>query len=407
MRIAFAMTVSLESPYGVGRALPWARELARRGHDVHIVALHHDLRPDTPRHFTLDGVHIHYAGQMHVRKVDDTTFYFSLLKLARILMTATAGLTWNLLAVRPDVIHVGKPHPQNSAAGWIVARFLHRTTLLLDYDDLEAESNRTSGAWQMRMLAMLERCVPRLVDGVSVHSTFLAARLAVDIPEAHIFRVPSCLEIKNFADIPAATVAARCSALGLEGKRLIVYVGTMSQANHPVDLLIQAFAQVAPACPDAHLVLVGGGSDLRALQDLAHRIGLAQRCTFVGRRPATEVPVFYRMADFSVDPVHDDDVARARWPLKIVESMSAGTPVLTGDVGDRRAMLGDQAGYLVPPGSADWLALGMRTLLEQRTLLDVLRQGCSTQAERFATERVVPQLAAWYDRQVHATRHGG
>ena len=42
MRIVFLLTTSLESPYAGGRCWPFARELARRGHDVHLVALHHD-----------------------------------------------------------------------------------------------------------------------------------------------------------------------------------------------------------------------------------------------------------------------------------------------------------------------------------------------------------------------------
>lgn len=406
MRIAFALTVSLDSPYGGGRVLPWARELARRGHDVHIAALHHDLRPETPRRFTLDGVQVHYAGQMHTRKVGDATLYFGLPRLAAVLAAGTVGLARALPAIRPDVIHIGKPHPQNSAAAWPAARALGESVLLLDYDDLEAASNRTSGAWQVRLLDGLERGVPRLVDGVSVHSTFLAARLAAaGVPAEYTLRLPSCVEIARFAGVPAAEVAARRAALGLDGRRVVLYAGTLSQANHPVDVLIRAFALAAPACPDAHLLLVGGGGDLGALQGLARDLGIAGRCTFVGRQPAAALPAFYHMAEFSVDPVHDDDVARARWPLKIVESMAAGTPVLSGAVGDRAEMLGCQggrlgAGWLVAPSSVGALAAGMATLLGQPGLLARLRANCAAEAARYAAGPVVDRLEAWYRARV-------
>ena len=79
MRVVFLLTTSLESPYGLGRCLPFAHQLAAQGHDVHLVALHHDLTPTTVRHFSLDGVQVHYVGQMHVRKRGDVTTYFEIL----------------------------------------------------------------------------------------------------------------------------------------------------------------------------------------------------------------------------------------------------------------------------------------------------------------------------------------
>jgi glycosyltransferase involved in cell wall biosynthesis len=56
--------------------------------------------------------------------------------------------------------------------------------------------------------------------------------------------------------------------------------------------------------------------------------------------------------------------ARARCPLKILESLAMGTPVVTGDAGDRREMLQDgAAGKLVAPGHVEALADGITHLL--------------------------------------------
>ncbi len=69
--------------------------------------------------------------------------------------------------------------------------------------------------------------------------------------------------------------------------------------------------------------------------------------------------------EVSVEPVYDDLAARARSPLKILESLAVGTPVVAGDVGDRREMLYDgQAGLLVKPGDSDALATGILALLQ-------------------------------------------
>ena len=41
MKIAFMLTQSLDSPSGLGRYGPLARELARMGHAVEVFALHY------------------------------------------------------------------------------------------------------------------------------------------------------------------------------------------------------------------------------------------------------------------------------------------------------------------------------------------------------------------------------
>jgi glycosyltransferase involved in cell wall biosynthesis len=78
---------------------------------------------------------------------------------------------------------------------------------------------------------------------------------------------------------------------------------------------------------------------------------------FLGRVAPQEVPLYYHLADVSVDPVYDDGAARGRSPLKLFESWACGVPFVSGDVGDRRKLLGQPpAGLLTKPG--DPVSLG-------------------------------------------------
>lgn len=400
MRIAFLISQSLDSPYGAGRCLPLARQMAAWGHDVHIVALHHDLQTCPDRDFVQDGIHVHYVGQMHVRKVNDTTLYYRTLRLLWVICAATIGMTMQALRLRADVIHLGKPHPQNSLAGLIAARLTRGCSLFLDYDDLEAASNRLSGAWQGHMLAWLETTIPRCVDGVTVHSQFLFDRVvATGVTPSAVHRLPSAVEPARFV-VGAEDINQLRSQLNLDGQRTVLYVGTMSLANHPVDLLLHAFAEVARQLCDVTLVLVGGGKDYAKLRGMAKELGIESCCRFVGRVTAATTPVFYHLADVSVDPVEDNDVARARWPLKIIESMAAGTPIITGEIGDRNEMLGHGvAGLLVPPGNATALAAAILVVLSDQTLQERLRAGCASRITHFYTESVACQLLAYYSHR--------
>jgi glycosyltransferase involved in cell wall biosynthesis len=400
MRIAFLLTSSLESPYGLGRCFPLARQLASLEQDVHIVTLHHDLKPEIPRHYEHEGVWIHYVGQMHVRKVSDTTLYYSTPELLQVVAAGTLGLVRQALNLHADVYHIGKPHPQNGTAGLAAARWLRRRRLFLDCDDLEATINRFGGAWQRRGVAWLEDTLPRWMDGVTVHSRFLESRLrTLGVPSDQILRLPSGADSKQFRHVSPVSASRWREHLALSGKRVAAYIGTMALVNHPIDLLLEAFAHLAPLVPDAVLLFVGGGADLATLQDLAGELGIADRCRFVGRVGRDQVAVLQSLALVTVDPVYDDLVARARWPLKIVESLAAGVPVVTGDVGDRWEMLGGgKAGLAVPPGDSQALADGLGAVLSDPALHQRLVEGCRAQAARYSLEDLAADLLAFYRR---------
>jgi glycosyltransferase involved in cell wall biosynthesis len=172
---------------------------------------------------------------------------------------------------------------------------------------------------------------------------------------------------------------------------VVVYVGTLSKTTHNVDLLLDAFALVAKRVPHVRLLLVGDGEDRHELEARAKALGLAGRALFVGAVPAAAVPAYLALAACSVDPVADDAVARARSPLKIVESLALGVPVVTGDVGDRREMLSQDAGVLVKPGSAEALAQGLIGVVENQQFRAELAVAARERSAAYRWDRLALQ----------------
>jgi glycosyltransferase involved in cell wall biosynthesis len=399
MRIVFLFSMSLETPSALGRWYPWASELVALGHQVHIVALHHDLRPRVAKHVERQGVWIHYVGQSHTRKVGDATHYFSAARLLWVVLGGALGLTRQAAKLRADVYHVCKPHPQNSFAGWVVTRVLGRGKLYLDCDDLEAQINRFTGTWQRRGMTWLEDRFPRLVDGVTVHTRYLESKYrAAGVPDSRLLRLPTAIDRRRFEGAAGGDTAKWRARLMLGGQQVVAYVGTMALVSHPVDLLLQAFAALCTRHADVVLLLVGGGPDLDLLKEMAAQLGIGERCRFVGRVSAGEVPALLELADVAVDPVHDDLVAQARWPVKIMENMATGVPTITGDVGDRREMLGQgTAGLTVTPGDPQALADGLEAVLRDPTLRQRLSDGCRIQAARYRLGDAVSLLVRFYE----------
>ncbi len=397
MKVAFLATSSLDYPSPLGRWFPLAKEMVRLGHTVHMITLHHNYRPEMRAARLLDGVWVHYVGQMHVQGWGDGRRQMSGLSLLRVALWATAALWRQARQVEVDILHICKPQPMNGIAGLLAARQTGRPCYL-DCDDYEAEANRLTGRGQRTVLRWFEDGLPRRVAGVSVNTRFLAGRVqALGIPPERVVYVPNGIERGRFTGLEPGTGPALRARYGLQAKDTILYLGTLSLTGHPLGLLLDAFSLLAPRLPSAHLVLLGGGESRGELERRVQELHLQERVTFVGAVPPAQVPGYLSLGDLSVDPVLDDAVARARSPLKLFESMACGVPVVTGDVGDRREIVDDgRAGLLVAPGNAQALAEGLAALLQDPDRRRQMAEAGREQVEHYMWDRLVHRFLPLY-----------
>jgi glycosyltransferase involved in cell wall biosynthesis len=396
-RVTFILTQSLECPSGLGRYWPLAQGLAKRGYDVRVLALHPTYHELTQRRFIRDGVTIWYVGQMHVRKAGSEKHYFRPARLVWVAAVATLRLTWAAITTTSDRFHIGKPHPMNGIAA--LALLALRRRVYLDCDDLEATSNRFGAGWQRAVVSWFEDHLPRWVCGVTVNTTFLLTRLRPLVPEDRpIVLVPNAVSSTRFQMPDPGAVAQVRQQHRLEERPVVAYVGSMSLTNHAIDLLLESFAQVVTReIPEAALMLVGGGEDLALLQAMAIDWGIQENVRFVGRIPPDDVPAYYAAADVVVDPVYDNEVARARSPLKLYESLAVGTPVVTGDAGDRRRALDNNEAMLVPAGDANALGVRLVAILEDSGAREGLRRWAASRREELFWENRIDEFVRVYE----------
>ena len=399
MRILYVLTQDLESPSGLGRYWPLARQMAALGHQVTVAALHGDYDHLEQGRFEREGVQIVYTGQMHVLKQGSQKSYFPARKLLAVTTRATWTLSRVVLSHPADIVHLGKPHPMNGVAG-LLARTLQGKTLFVDLDDYEAGSNRFSGAWQRRGVAWFEDQIPRKAHHLTTHTQFVLNRLlSSGIPAERITYLPNGVDADRFAVVSPEEIQRLRQKLGLEGKKVILYIGSMSLPSHPVDLLLKAFKTIKAKEPHAFLLLVGGGEDLAGLQQLAYDLGIAGSTNFCGRVPPEQVPLYYRLADVSAEPVYDDDAARGRSPLKMFESWISEVPFVTADVGDRAWLAGSpSAALLAPPGDAQALGHRILEVLTNPGEADFLRNAGRERVQSFLWSRLSRDLEGVYRR---------
>jgi len=356
-KIMFLLTQDLNSPSGLGRYFPLAKNLVRLGHSVRIIALHSDFKNIESRHQVKNGVEIKYVSQMHVRKLGSETIYFNAIELLWISLKATWNLFFEAIRHPADILIIAKPHPMNSIAA-ILARVFTKSKLFLDCDDYEAASNRFNKNWQKNIIGYFEDNVPRIADQITTNTYFIQERMInLGIQQNRIHYLPNGVEKERFIVPDRDERKKLISELDLKDKKVIAYIGSVNLINHPINILIDAIKIVLKKLPVVRLMIVGGGKDIELLQNLVIESNLEEEVLFLGRVAPEKVAKYYDLANITVDPVYDNDVARGRCPLKMFESWAMGKPFVTSDVGDRRKLAGiPPAAILTKPGDSNDLA---------------------------------------------------
>jgi glycosyltransferase involved in cell wall biosynthesis len=172
------------------------------------------------------------------------------------------------------------------------------------------------------------------------------------VAAARVHVVPNGVDPERFRS-PAPQRAGRPFTVG--------FLGTL-KPWHGLDVLVDAFARLRRTVPDARLLVVGDGPERGALEaGLAARgAGTAARLT--GSVAPDLVPQLLARMDVAVAP-YPPQPAFYFSPLKVVEAMAAGLPVVASRVGQIQELVADgRTGRLVPPGDAAALAAALAEL---------------------------------------------
>jgi glycosyltransferase involved in cell wall biosynthesis len=396
-RIVFLLSQSLDSPSGLGRYSPLARELAKLGHEVDIFALHPAFSELDKTSLEVDGVQVHYVAQMHVTKSGDSKSYFTTSQLVKVTLKATWHLSRSAISMKADIVHIGKPHPMNSIAG-LCAKIINRSRLYLDCDDYEARSGRFNSHWQKSIITIFEKWMPRQVKLITTNTIFMRNKLiGWGIPAEKIMYLPNGVDRNRFSKADPGGIESLRAELNLGSKKVIGYIGSLSLPSHPVNLLLEAFHKIHEYDQNTILMLVGGGEDMNLLSELAQELGISRATRFCGRVPPEKIPLYYALADVSVDPVYDNDAARGRSPLKLFESWACGVPFVTADVGDRKSLLGDPpAGLLAQPGNPESLAELIQQVLSVKALANSVAEAGKLKVKDYYWDRLAIEFSKIY-----------
>jgi len=240
----------------------------------------------------------------------------------------------------------------------------------------------------VRLLAAVERWAVRFADRcLAVSEPCLARHVSRGSPEAK-FAV-----VMNAAD-PALFPPRQGPPPAREGAPLVVSHGTLV-ARYGFDLVVRAVARL----PGARLEILGEGDERPTLEALARELGVADRVTFAGRVPLTEVAARIGRADVGVVAHRADAFTALVVPTKLLEYVAVGVPAVVARAPAVEAYFDEDMIEMFAPGDVDDLARAIAGLFADEGRR---RRLAAAASERFGGRYGWPVMAAAYVAQMEA-----
>ncbi|WP_326844164.1 glycosyltransferase (plasmid) [Streptomyces sp. NBC_01558] len=163
----------------------------------------------------------------------------------------------------------------------------------------------------------------------------------------------------------------------------VVSIGRLTDQKG-IDMLLDAWAEVAPRHPRWRLDVYGDGEDEQALRQQCTALGLDGSVRWLGR--TGDVPGALRGGSVFVQSSRGEG-----FPLALMEAMAAGVPCAAFDCapGVREIVRDGEDGLLAAPGHTVELAQRLDTLMSDPALRDRMGDLARENVQRFTTDRVV------------------
>jgi glycosyltransferase involved in cell wall biosynthesis len=363
------------------KGLAFARELVRQGFEVDVLTgfpnyptgrLYPGYRIRVWQRELIDGVRItrvplypSHSDSVAGRVLNYASFAFSALIFGA------------FMARNADVVYAYHP-PLSVGVAAVLLRTIARKPVVYDVQDMWPDTLRATGMLRneqvLGIIARICGWVYRRLDHLVVLSPGFK-RLLVErqVPEQKVD------VIYNWADevALAAPRGTLSSAFPRSDRFRIVFAGNMGKAQ-ALDAVLEAALILQRSGSRVCFVLLGGGVEVRRLQDKATREGLGN-VVFLPAVSMSEVGLILSAADVLLVHLRRDPLFRITIPSKTQAYMAAGKPLLLAVEGDAAELVQRSgAGVLVEPESAEALATAAQSL-ERLTQAELNAMGLRAQ----------------------------
>jgi glycosyltransferase involved in cell wall biosynthesis len=341
--------------------LRWARRLADRGHELHIVSDRVAVRPADAEGLCLHDIRT-LDAITRVKGVRRLRFGAAIRNLCR--------------RERIDVVH---GHGTAPYAYWGALAGVHPYVVSPWGRDVLVDAKVEPGRTRARRAFDAADWV--VVNSVAIEE----AAVEAGADPSRITHILWHTQLSGFGP-ERGDPAALKRELGFPDDALIVMSLRNFQARTNIDVLVRAFARLATEQPRARLVLAARAGETKAeIEALVAELGLGEIVRFHRVEPE-DLPVLAASGDVVVS-IADTDSS----PSSLLEAMASGRAMLGGWCPsiDEWIQQGEGA-EMVPPKDEDAVLAGLRTLLAD----EALRRAYGERNRRIVQERVAESAPA-------------
>ncbi len=289
--------------------------------------------------------------------------------------------TWQFFRVlgdeKPDVVY--KRHANFNFGPLLAARW-RRIPVILEVNSIYSYPGRLKfeDVHLKRIAYWIENFIFKRAFFIVTVSTQLKQILQErSIDEKKILVLPNGVDMEKFTVIPENALANLRQKWG-EHQLIIGFVGILRNW-HGMDFLLETLVHPALQLLDFKLIVVGNGENRPDYEKFVWENNLQEKVVFIGRISHEKVPVFIASFDVCIMPDSNDYGS----PMKIIEYMAMGKPVLAPDLLPIRDIIDDGVnGILFRQRDSNNLAAQLLKLANNEYLRQKLGQNARKKVEQ-------------------------
>lgn len=219
------------------------------------------------------------------------------------------------------------------------------------WEDGTVEQNRDEAtSLRYRLSRGLETHVVRRADAVvGIARPLLEDLEGRGLSPAKLFHVPNGVDVARFS--PRPRDASLAAELGVATINTIGFLGTLFPWEG-ISWLVRAAEELHKRRIAFKLLIVGDGADAENVTNAIEMAAAQSYISFLGRIPNDQVERYYSVMDVMVYPRRSVRLTELVTPLKPLEAMALGKPILGSGVGGIRELVEpDVTGLLFAPGN--------------------------------------------------------
>lgn len=176
--------------------------------------------------------------------------------------------------------------------------------------------------------------------------------------------------------------------------RRVISVGRLSPEKG-FDRLLSAWSQVAPACPEWKLAIIGDGPDKEKLSRQAQESGLTSSVELLPSTPRIQEE-YLKSSVFVMTSRYEG------FPMVLLEAMACGLPAVayTCKCGPAEIITDNEDGFLVPEGDEKTFADRLLQLIKDTPLRTQMGQAAHRNILRFSEEQVMARWRHIYEQLI-------